>query len=94
MKSDKKQLVDEISALILSNLKGLNEKSAKKLVKTVDKASEEIAKKYEKLQKDEEEAKEKAEKKAAEKIKEQSKKVLETFEKNIMLYSTYIKTAK
>ncbi len=64
MKSDKKKLIEEISKAILGHLSGLDKKSAKKLVKTVDEASEDIVKKFSKLQNEEEDDEKKDAKKA------------------------------
>jgi hypothetical protein len=67
MKSDKKKLVEAISEAILSHLGGLDKKSAKKLIKVVDDASEDVVKKFSKLQSEEEDDKDRDAKKAEDK---------------------------
>ena len=82
MKSNNKNLANEISAAILSKLHGLNAKSAKKLVKAVDECSKDIAKKFAKLQKDEEQGQEKDAMKATKKLVAKAKKASKAKEKS------------
>lgn len=81
MKSDNKSLSNDISAVILGKLHGLNAKSAKKLVKAVDECSKDIVKKFTKLQKDEEKDQEKDAIKATKKLVAKAKKVSKAKEK-------------
>jgi hypothetical protein len=81
MKSDNKSLANDLSAAILSQLHGLNEKSAKKLIKLVDEVSKDIVRKFAKLKKEEADDKEKDAKKAAKKAAEKSTKIAKAKEK-------------
>lgn len=81
MKADKKKLTTDIAAAILSNLKGLNVKSAKKLIKAVDDSASDLAKYFIRLQEEEANELEKEAKKAARKIKEKAEKVAEAEKK-------------
>lgn len=74
MKTSNEILASEITAFVLGKLKGLNTKSAKKLVKTVDGAAKEVVKKYAKLKKEEIDEKEKEAKKEAKKAKAKAEK--------------------
>ena len=81
MKSENKSLVNELSAAILSQLHGLNAKSAKKLVKAVDETAKDIVKKFAKLKKDEEQEIEKDAIKATKKAVSKANKIAKAKEK-------------
>ncbi len=81
MKVEKKKLATDIAAAILSNLKGLNTSSAKKLIKAVDDSASDLAKYFIKLQEEEAAELEKEAKKAAKKIKDKAEKVAEAEKK-------------
>ena len=81
MKSENKSLVNDLSSAILSQLHGLNAKSAKKLVKAVDDTSRDIVKKFAKLKKDEEKEVEKDAIKATKKAVSKANKISKAKEK-------------
>lgn len=81
MKSENKSLVNDLSAAILSQLHGLNAKSAKKLVKAVDETAKDIVKKFAKLKKEEEKEIEKDAIKATKKAVSKVNKIAKAKEK-------------
>ena len=82
MSQAKKELLNQIVALMLPSLKGLTEKHAKKMLEVVEKSASTVAKKYNKLIQDQvkeaSKAKTKADKvaaKAVEKVSKQKEKL-------------------
>lgn len=82
MKSENKSLVNDLSAAILSQLHGLNARSAKKLVKAVDDTARDIVKKFAKLKREEEEEVEKDAIKASKKAISKANKIAKAKEKS------------
>jgi len=81
MKSENKNLSNDISAVILGKLHGLNAKSAKKLVKAVDDCAKDIVKKFVKFQKNEEKDQEREAIKATKKLVVKAEKIAKAKEK-------------